>query len=92
MPEFTVDESDSSRVRITTEKLNLEYLCNSGTFKKGNVKVDLVDKVNGTTVQWDGSTSYAGNLFGTIRTLDGQRGEVNLGTVQLDYCLVSMLV
>jgi len=60
--------------QITTNDLTLKYEVGSGKFNSGNLQISF--KVDGEQKQWKPGQQNTGNLFGTIRTLDGFDGEI----------------
>ncbi|MCX6270107.1 MAG: DUF5110 domain-containing protein [Bacteroidetes bacterium] len=71
VPAFTVKEENGWLV-ITTEKLRLRYLKDSGKFTAANLLITLT--LNGKEVQWKPGMKDSLNLHGTTRTLDGWNG------------------
>jgi len=74
-PHFTV-KRDTGWLVIKTDKLNLEYRPDGNSFSSNNLNIRF--ELNGTGVQWYPGLEDKGNLGGTIRTLDGVRGETKL--------------
>jgi alpha-glucosidase len=61
---------------LKTDRLLLRYKKNSGQFNPDNLSIELA--LNGKTVRWHPGLKNDGNLGGTIRTLDGVRGDTKL--------------
>ncbi|MDZ7292287.1 MAG: glycoside hydrolase family 31 protein [candidate division KSB1 bacterium] len=75
VPEFkTITKGDW--LQLKTANLNLRYKKNSGKFTKDNLEIQFT--LNGKPVLWRPGIEDKGNLYGTIRTLDGVRGAVPL--------------
>jgi hypothetical protein len=72
--------SDGAATLIRTPFLTVRYQPNNKSFTAANLQVSL--EVNGETVTWSPvpgvDSSLAGNLLGTIRTLDGVHGSIDL--------------
>eukprot|EP00117_Sycon_ciliatum_P025367 scpid31380/ scgid21071/ Alpha-xylosidase len=69
-------------LKITTKNLELRYKLNTGTtFNEYNLQVSVLN-VGGDTVIWrpipTANITLQGNLLGTARTLDGNRGAENM--------------
>ena len=67
---------DSGWLVIKTARLSLEYSPDGKPFSSTNLRVKF--SLNGEEVQWQPGMEDRGNLGGTIRTLDGVRGETKL--------------
>lgn len=80
VPEFeTRDENDPegrSWFVIQTKKITLRYRNNSGAFNKDNL--EIIFQIDKSTSTWHPGIENKGNLFGTIRTLDGVNGSTPL--------------
>ena len=74
-PHFTT-RRDSGWLFIQTDRLRLAYHPDGDSFSSSNLNVSF--DLNGKTVRWIPGLQDAGNLGGTIRTLDGVRGETKL--------------
>jgi len=77
VPEFRAT-NEQNWVVLRTGKLILRYKLRSGEFRPDNLSVEFV--LNGKVVTWTPGTKDTGNLQGTIRTLDGVKGETALGS------------
>jgi len=69
-------ESAGGWLTLKTERLQLRYKENSGRFNPDNLSIELT--LNGKTMSWRPGMKDAGNLGGTIRTLDGVKGDTKL--------------
>ncbi len=74
-PHFTAHR-DTGWVVLQTDRLKLEYLPDGNPFSPSNLRISF--GLNGKTVQWYPGLEDRGNLGGTIRTLDGVKGETKL--------------
>ena len=79
VPEFKVSSSGDKTV-IRTEALTLTYSGN-GKFAEDNLSVAF--RMNGKTVVWKPGMEAAGNLKGTVRTLDRIEGRYDSGTLKM---------
>ena len=61
---------------IQTDRLRLEYLPDGNPFSSSNLRITF--ELNGITIRWYPGMEDRGNLGGTIRTLDGVKGETKL--------------
>jgi alpha-glucosidase (family GH31 glycosyl hydrolase) len=77
VPEFKTGEENGWLI-IQTEKMNLRYKINSGSFNNENLKIDF--EFNNSTSSWHPGMKDTANLFGTIRTLDAINGSTELET------------
>jgi alpha-glucosidase len=75
VPEFSTRD-DGGDLVIETEALTLRYQKGSGKFDEGNVSIDF--SVAGVEKTWRPGMENEGNLKGTIRTLDGVQGSVEI--------------
>lgn len=75
VPRFTTDVNDEW-LTIKTVKLLVRYKRNSGKFTSTNVEIR--SDVRGKKIHWKPGMEDKGNLFGTIRTLDGVKGATSL--------------
>ncbi|MCK5087486.1 MAG: hypothetical protein KAQ90_08195, partial [Melioribacteraceae bacterium] len=73
VPEFTKQE-ENGWLNIKTEKLTLKYKLHSGKFTDDNLHIEF--NIDGVEKVWKPGLENKGNLFGTIRTLDGFDGEI----------------
>jgi alpha-glucosidase (family GH31 glycosyl hydrolase) len=85
VPKFTLTNA-SGAVTITTDYLTLVYTNNNGSpaFSPTNLAITLLG-VDGIKTTWNpsmNSTGSTGNLLGTIRTLDGVDGSIELDCVK----------
>eukprot|EP00698_Gefionella_okellyi_P018500 TRINITY_DN5552_c0_g1_i1.p1 TRINITY_DN5552_c0_g1~~TRINITY_DN5552_c0_g1_i1.p1 ORF type:complete len:938 (-),score=168.17 TRINITY_DN5552_c0_g1_i1:17-2830(-) len=81
VPSFTVSHKDNW-VLITTDFVELAYLSNvSESFNAKNLYTNI--RFNAQNVQWKPAhyTDDPGNLLGTVRTLDGVSGSLDLQCV-----------
>jgi alpha-glucosidase (family GH31 glycosyl hydrolase) len=62
---------------ITTPSLTLKYVNNGKPFAADNLEISVLSK--GKSIRWVPGTKDTGNLGGTIRTLDGAKGPMDLG-------------
>lgn len=67
---------DGEWLVLRTNKLLLRYKRSSGRFSPENLEISLT--LNGRQVTWRPGAPDAGNLGGTIRTLDGVKGDTPL--------------
>jgi hypothetical protein len=78
-PTYNVS-SDGAATLIQTPFLKVRYLPNGKSFTTANLQVSL--QLNGQTVSWAPEPTWnrtlGGNLLGTIRTLDGVNGSIDL--------------
>lgn len=74
VPAFGVERTRSGAVKVTTERLRLEYAGNDAPFGHDSLVVTLLD--DGTA--WQFGDHDAGNLLGTTRTLDKVSGSTRL--------------
>ena len=74
-PHFTT-RKDSGWLVIQTDRLRLDYFPDGNPFSSSNLHISF--EMNGKSVQWYPGLEDRGNLGGTIRTLDGVRGETKL--------------
>jgi alpha-glucosidase len=75
VPEFQARRENGWLI-LRTQKLALRYREKSGEFRSDNLSIAL--ELNGKPVEWHPGLPDKGNLGGTIRTLDGVRGETSL--------------
>ncbi len=75
VPHFAVHR-DSGWLVIQTDRLKLEYREDGQRFSNSNLRISF--ELNGAEVQWHPGMEDKGNLGGTIRTLDGVKGETKL--------------
>jgi len=68
--------SEGEWLILETDKLRLKYRKGSGKFSSENLEIAF--KLNSQSVLWRPGTPDTGNLKGTIRTLDGVKGETEL--------------
>jgi alpha-glucosidase (family GH31 glycosyl hydrolase) len=61
---------------IKTKNLTLKYKVGSGSFNENNLQIEFL--IDGAQKIWKPGTENKGNLFGTIRTLDGVNGATSL--------------
>ena len=69
---------------IDTGEIALTYTPDGKPFSKGNLKAAI--KKDGGTVVWLPGMENMGNLGGTIRTVDGLMGPVDLGEGVISRC------
>jgi len=74
-PRFTA-RKDTGWLFIQTDRLKLEYHPDGNSFSFSNLHISF--EMNGKTVRWYPGLEDRGNLGGTIRTLDGVKGETKL--------------
>jgi len=74
-PNFVTTKDTDWRV-IQTGQLKLHYHPDGKSFSSSNLRVSF--ELNGKDVEWRPGMEDNGNLGGTIRTLDGVRGETKL--------------
>eukprot|EP01113_Clastostelium_recurvatum_P009833 TRINITY_DN1478_c0_g1_i10.p1 TRINITY_DN1478_c0_g1~~TRINITY_DN1478_c0_g1_i10.p1 ORF type:complete len:939 (-),score=226.57 TRINITY_DN1478_c0_g1_i10:178-2994(-) len=84
VPQFTSGSSNGV-FTLTTSALSLTYNYVSGSpeFTPDNLRVQLLGQ-DGLTGSWAPNTTNTGNLLGTLRTLDGVNGAINLNCTQLN--------
>jgi hypothetical protein len=75
VPEFEVDENNRW-LTIQTERLQLKYKLNSGSFNEDNLQISF--QLNDSVKIWKPGMRDTGNLLGTTRTLDGVDGSTPL--------------
>lgn len=75
VPQFKA-ETAGGWLSLSTNRLRLRYKANSGQFDAENLSIDL--DLNGRTVSWHPGMKDTGNLGGTLRTLDGVKGDAQL--------------
>ncbi len=68
--------SEGEWLILETDKLRLKYRKGSGKFSTENLEIAF--NLNGRSLLWRPGTPDTGNLKGTIRTLDGVKGETEL--------------
>ncbi|KAL5486960.1 hypothetical protein EMCRGX_G019505 [Ephydatia muelleri] len=72
--------TDGGWTTITTSAIQVRYLPDQFTFNNKNLEVSI--QLNGNTVVWQptpgANATLNGNLLGTVRTLDGVNGSVDL--------------
>ncbi|MCP4245806.1 MAG: DUF5110 domain-containing protein, partial [bacterium] len=68
---------DRKRVEIDTGRVRLTYQTDGGRFDASNLRIELVGDASHR--QWHPGLENAGNLGGTVRTLDACRGPMDLG-------------
>ena len=73
VPEFK-KQIKEGWLQIETEKFVLKYKLNSGKFTDANLQIEF--NMNGAKKVWKPGLENKGNLFGTIRTLDGFDGNI----------------
>ncbi len=73
VPEFEKQEKDGW-LKIETEKFKLKYKLNSSKFTADNLQIEF--NKDGVEKIWKPGMENKGNLFGTLRTLDGFDGEI----------------
>jgi alpha-glucosidase (family GH31 glycosyl hydrolase) len=73
VPEFEKQEKDGW-LNIETEKFNLKYKLSSGKFTAENLQIDF--SIDDFKKVWKPGLENKGNLYGTLRTLDGFDGEI----------------
>jgi hypothetical protein len=76
VPKFETARQDGWRV-VTTDALTLRYKEGSGRFTADNLEVHLA--TGHVDATWRPGAASTGNLGGTIRTLDGVKGPVDMG-------------
>jgi len=74
-PHFAA-RKDTGWLVIQTDRLRLEYLPDGNPFSSSNLRISF--EMNGKVVHWYPGLEDKGNLGGTIRTLDGVKGETKL--------------
>ena len=74
--EFKIVRKDKT-LSIDTGKMILTYIPDGKPFHEGNLMAEI--KKGGETAVWKPGMENAGNLGGTIRTVDGVYGPVDLG-------------
>ena len=67
---------DSGWLVIQTDRLKLEYRMDGNPFSSSNLRIGF--EMKGRAVQWHPGLDDRGNLGGTLRTLDGVKGETKL--------------
>jgi len=76
---------------ITTDKMTLKFKTGSGKFSDDNLKINF--EFDGVNKEWKPGMENSGNLFGTIRTLDGFDGEImhwsTKDKIKLDHGVLS---
>lgn len=75
VPAYKAD-SAGEWLTLKTDKLLLRYMKNGGQFSPDNLSIELA--LNGRAVRWHPGLKDQGNLGGTIRTLDGVKGDAKL--------------
>jgi len=75
VPKFEKMEKDGW-LHLKTEMLHLKYKIGSGSFNENNLQVEF--SVDSSQKIWKPEMENKGNLFGTIRTLDGVNGATDL--------------
>jgi alpha-glucosidase (family GH31 glycosyl hydrolase) len=75
VPSFTT-RTEGEWLVIQTEKLVLRYKKNSRKFGERNLEIRF--ELNGQKVSWHPGMSDTANLRGTVRTLDGVEGSIQL--------------
>jgi len=75
VPQYNKESADGW-LTLKTDRLRLRYKENSGQFNPDDLSIELT--LNGKTVSWRPGMKDAGNLGGTIRTLDGVKGDTKL--------------
>lgn len=76
VPDFTKSVTDNV-LTITTPSVTLRYHCGSGKFSDETLSA-VFHLNNETQRTWTPSMPDNGNLYGTIRTLDGEKGWLDL--------------
>jgi len=76
VPPFTRTQ-DGGALVIETERLRLRYGPNGEPFSPANLRIEVLGPQD--PVRWTPGTPNEGNLGGTVRTLDGCRGPLDLG-------------
>ncbi len=88
--EYTQRRADGW-LEIETERLRLRYKTASGRFGSDNLSIRVANSIPTATeadpdspprselIEWKPGLPNAGNLGGTVRTLDGCRGPIDLG-------------
>jgi len=81
-------KTEGGRLLVETSDLKLVYSPDGRAFSNGNLAVSF--KMNGATKKWAPGADDAGNLGGTVRTLDQANGRVPLdpGLVSRDGWVV----
>jgi alpha-glucosidase (family GH31 glycosyl hydrolase) len=90
VPEFSKQEKDGW-LKIETNKFVLNYKIHSGKFTNDNLQIEF--NIDGSKKVWKPGLENNGNLFGTIRTLDGFDGEIMQWStkkpIELDHGILS---
>ena len=87
VPKYKIARVDGW-LEIRTDRLTLKYKSADGPFAPDNLNITF--DLNGNSVTWRPGMEDKGNLGGTIRTLDGVKGETSLepGIVSRDGWVV----
>jgi alpha-glucosidase (family GH31 glycosyl hydrolase) len=75
VPSFTA-RTEGAWLVIQTEKLMLRYEKDSGKFSERNLEIQF--ELNGRRTSWHPGMPDTANLKGTVRTLDGVEGSIQL--------------